>query len=199
MSLPYFLKISTISANKEEYIKIDNTNILYWQGILNKTDTDKNARLKVGFTYNGLLSSFIDKYIPLKEFEKLCDLNIDLICIHKMEETETERTNLSDTITNKIKFFNIDDINKTLGFSDTISLLKSIDLLITIDTAIVHLAGVLGVKTWLLLGYGSDWRWMKEEKTTCWYTSVELVRMTENKELYTILDKVKEKLLLELL
>ena len=115
-----------------------------------------------------------------------------------MEETETERTNLSDTITNKIKFFNIDDINKTLGFSDTISLLKSIDLLITIDTAIVHLAGVLGVKTWLLLGYGSDWRWMKEEKTTCWYTSVELVRMTENKELYTILDKVKEKLLLEL-
>jgi tetratricopeptide (TPR) repeat protein len=196
MSLPYFLNISTISANTEEYIKVDNTNILHWQGILH---SDKKARLKVGFTYNGLLSSFIDKYIPLKEFEKLCDLNIDLICIHKMEETETERKNLSDTITNKIKFFNIDDINKTLGFSDTISLLKSIDLLITIDTAIVHLAGVLGIKTWLLLGYGSDWRWMKEEKTTCWYTSVELVRMTENKELYTILDKVKEKLLLELL
>ena len=68
--------------------------------------------------------------------------------------------------------------------------------MITIDSAIVHLAGVLNVKTWLLLGKYSEWRW-GDEDTTYWYNSVELIRMREELEFKHILKKVKDKLLLD--
>ena len=49
------------------------------------------------------------------------------------------------------------------------------DLLITIDSAPVHLAGSLDVKTLLLLPYNSEWRWFKDNKKTVWYDSVDII------------------------
>ena len=46
--------------------------------------------MKVGFVYFGLLSSFIEKNIPLEEYEHLCDLDVDLICIHRKSEVEDD-------------------------------------------------------------------------------------------------------------
>ena len=90
-----------------------------------------------------------------------------------------------------IKFF---DIDQDIPFQDTVAILQNIDLLITIDTSVVHLAGVMGVPTWLLLGYGSDWRW-SNKSNTYWYKSVELMRMTENIHLKNIMNDVKKKLI----
>ena len=188
MSLPYILNVETITPNNENYIHVDNEKLIYW--------TDKLAvfkKYKVGFVYNGLLSSFIEKNISLSEFESLSELDIDLICIHRLNEIHKDIDN-NKSIINKIHFFDIDN-NQNRAFEDTIAILKNIDLLITIDTSIAHLAGVLNVKTWLLLGYGSDWRWSNNENTTYWYNSVELIRMNENKELNLILKTVKSKLM----
>ena len=84
------------------------------------------------------------------------------------------------------------DIDGDGPFVDTIAILKNIDLLITIDTSIVHIAGVMNVKTWLLLGKYSDWRWSDRE-TTYWYNSVELLR-NHTSELKNIIPLVKDKL-----
>ena len=97
----------------------------------------------------------------------------------------------NDKNINKIHFYDIDKKNL---FNDTRAILQNIDLLITIDTAIVHLAGIVNMKTWLLLGYGSDWRWYNEPSKTCWYDSVELIRMTENTDLQNIMPVVEKKL-----
>ena len=91
----------------------------------------------------------------------------------------------------KINFY---DIDKEKPFEDTIAILQNIDLLITIDTSITHLAGILNTKTLLLLGYGSDWRWFDDNNSTIWYDSVELIRMTENIDLKHSMKKVKNKL-----
>ena len=50
---------------------------------------------KVGFVYNGLLSSFIDKSIPLKDFEDLFNLDINFICLHRKKEIEDDLNNIS--------------------------------------------------------------------------------------------------------
>jgi ADP-heptose:LPS heptosyltransferase len=183
MSLPRILRLDTILPNTENYIRIEDSKMIEWKQRLASL-----KKYRVGFVYNGLLSSFIEKNIPLSEFEILCDLDIDLICIHKKSEIETdiEVSSLKD----KIHYF---DIDHDIPFQDTIHILKNIDLLITIDTYIVHLAGVLGLKTWLLLGKYSDWRWSIDEKTY-WYESVELIRMKEKDELKNIMPIVKEKL-----
>jgi len=62
------------------------------------------------------------------------------------------------------------------AFLDTAAVLKSVDLLITSDTAIAHLAGGLGVQTWLCLMHEPDWRWMRRGDTTPWYSSMRLFR-----------------------
>tara|TARA_B100000902_G_C26925548_1_gene723818 strand:+ start:385 stop:702 length:318 start_codon:yes stop_codon:yes gene_type:complete len=85
------------------------------------------------------------------------------------------------------------DIDKELPFEDTIPILQNLDLVITIDSAIVHLAGSLNINTILMLGYGSDWRWFNCNDEL-WYNSVELVRMKENKGLFHILPLVKNKI-----
>jgi tetratricopeptide (TPR) repeat protein/predicted O-methyltransferase YrrM len=184
MSLPKILNLSTIEPNKINYIKTKNDKLLYWN---KKTSSLK--KFKVGFVYNGLLSSFIDKYIPLQEFEKLCDLDINLICIHRKSEVEKDLKNIK--FRDKITHYDIDNGDP---FEDTIHLLQNIDLLITVDTYIAHLAGVLNVKTWLLLGT-SEWRWSDDKNKTYWYNSVELVRTKENEELKDLIKTVKNKLL----
>jgi tetratricopeptide (TPR) repeat protein len=166
MSLPSLLKVTDIQANSISYIKTDENVLLYWK---NKMSSLK--KFKVGFVYNGLLSSFIEKYIPLNEFKELCNLDIDLICLHRKKDIEHDVKDMNLSSIENLHFF---DIDADVPFQDTIHILKNIDLLITIDTFIVHLAGIMNVKTWLLLGY-SEWRWGNDENTY-WYNSVELIR-----------------------
>lgn len=62
------------------------------------------------------------------------------------------------------------------AFLDTAAVLKCVDLLVTSDTAIAHLAGSLGVPTWLCLMHEPDWRWMRHGSGTPWYQSMRLFR-----------------------
>ena len=61
-------------------------------------------------------------------------------------------------------------------FAETAAVLKQLDLLITIDTAVAHLAGALGVPTFVLLRYTSDWRWFDKGADSPWYPSLTLFR-----------------------
>lgn len=69
-------------------------------------------------------------------------------------------------------------IDECLDFADTQEKLKSLNLLITVDTAIAHLAATMGIQTWLLLPYVPDFRWGTTTDTTPWYESMKLYRQT---------------------
>ena len=64
-------------------------------------------------------------------------------------------------------------------FGDTAALLSSLDLVITIDTAVAHLAGALGVPTWIMLKLAPDWRWFLHRNDSPWYASVRLFRQQQ--------------------
>ncbi len=71
------------------------------------------------------------------------------------------------------------EVDKTSGaFMDTAALMRQLDLVITSDTSIVHLAGALGVPTWLVLNYVPDWRWLLHREDSPWYPSVRLFRQS---------------------
>ena len=69
---------------------------------------------------------------------------------------------------------------RLVDFAETAALLKHVDALVTIDTATAHLAGALGVPTFLLLLYTSDWRWFDEGDTSSWYPTMRLFRQRKS-------------------
>jgi ADP-heptose:LPS heptosyltransferase len=64
-------------------------------------------------------------------------------------------------------------------FSDTAAVLAQLDLLISVDTSVVHLAGALGMPVWTLIAASSDWRWLEGREDTPWYPNVRLFRQTD--------------------
>ena len=63
-------------------------------------------------------------------------------------------------------------------FRETAALLCGLDLLITIDTAVAHLAGALGRPVWLVLQTNPDWRWLLNRSDTGWYPTMRLFRQS---------------------
>ncbi|MGB6348938.1 MAG: tetratricopeptide repeat protein [Pseudolabrys sp.] len=72
--------------------------------------------------------------------------------------------------------------NELADFSDTAALLSSLDLVISVDTSIAHLAGALGRPVWILLPYLPDWRWLLDRDTSPWYPTARLFRQDETRD-----------------
>lgn len=64
-------------------------------------------------------------------------------------------------------------------FSDTCAVIENLDLVISVDTAVVHLAGAMGKPVWVLLPYAPDWRWLLEREDSPWYPTMRLFRQLE--------------------
>lgn len=80
------------------------------------------------------------------------------------------------------------------AFVDTAAVMQSLDLVITSDTAIAHLAGALGRPTWVLLKKLPDWRWMLDRRDCPWYPSVRLFRQHEAGDWDGVFARVQEEL-----
>jgi len=61
-------------------------------------------------------------------------------------------------------------------FEDTVAVLSRLDLLVSVDTAVAHFGGAMGVPTWVMLPYAADWRWLKDRTTSPWYPGTRLFR-----------------------
>jgi tetratricopeptide (TPR) repeat protein len=85
------------------------------------------------------------------------------------------------------------------AFLDSAAILRCVDLLITSDSAIAHLAGALGVKTWLCLHADPDWRWLRTGAATPWYSSVRLFRQQRPGDWAGVFEQVAAQLKSELL
>jgi ADP-heptose:LPS heptosyltransferase len=79
-------------------------------------------------------------------------------------------------------------------FEDTAAIIKGMDLIISIDTAVVHLAGALGHPTWALLAWNADWRWKATGETTEWYSSVRLFRQPKENDWNTVFTTVANRI-----
>lgn len=75
-------------------------------------------------------------------------------------------------------------------FEETAAIMSSLDLIISSDTSIVHLAGALGRPTWVLLTSNPDWRWYLERSDSPWYPSAKLFRQSHEGEWRPVIDEV---------
>jgi hypothetical protein len=78
--------------------------------------------------------------------------------------------------------------------ADTADLVAELDLVITCDTAVAHLAGALGRPVWTLLAHSADWRWMLERADTPWYPTMRLFRQPRPEDWSAVAEKVEQAL-----
>ena len=88
----------------------------------------------------------------------------------------------------------IDQTAYLTDFSDTAALIKCLDLVISVDTSVAHLAGALGCPTWILLPYTPDWRWLLNRDDSPWYPTVRLFRQDRNRNWGPVVERVRAEL-----
>ena len=127
--------------------------------------------MRIGFVWSGNPGHDNDfnRSIDLADFVDLTSEQYECICLQK-EIREIDRPILAQHP--GIAVFS-DDL---LDFSETAGLASNLDLVVTVDTSVAHLAGAMGLRTWILLPYNAEWRWLRERNDTPWYPTARLYR-----------------------
>ena len=129
------------------------------------------AGLRVGLVWSGNVTSEVEqgRSIPLQAFAPLAAPGVRLVSLQKGDGLEQ----LAGAP------FDVRDLGAPYldgDFAETAAVLANLDLLVTCDTAAVHLAGALEVPAWLAVSPVADWRWMEDRSDSPWYPSVRLFR-----------------------
>jgi ADP-heptose:LPS heptosyltransferase len=89
----------------------------------------------------------------------------------------------------------VQDLEPELGdLGDLAVIIQQLDLVISVDTSVVHLAGALGKPVWTLLSHRADWRFMLEGETTPWYPTMRLFRQSRLGDWADVMDRVAQAL-----
>lgn len=143
-----------------------------------------DKRFKIGIMWAGKLVPR-DRSCPLTHFIELTAFPEVSLYSLQMDERAGD---LADFGTGGL----ITDVAPRIGdFADTASVISQLDLVLTIDTAVCHLAGGLGAETWTLLNYVSDWRWLMDRDDSPWYPSMRLFRQKTPNDWDAVFREVK--------
>jgi tetratricopeptide (TPR) repeat protein len=181
MSLPLAFKttVETIPVGIP-YLSADPPKRNYWRKKLGGT-----TKPKIGLVWSGS-SDFKNnqqRSIVLKMLKPLLELPFEFHSL-QVEYREGEKIFLES-------LQNLDDHSEELrDFSDTVALMTEMDLVISIDTAVAHLAGAMGKKVWVLLPYIPDFRWMLERSDSPWYPTAKLWRQPKAGDWETVIRDV---------
>ena len=145
---------------------------------------DNNKR-KIGIFWQGNPTALRNRSVKLKYFEPLLKVKNCLFYSFQLSKVDFESNDLK-------KDLPIIDLSSYIkNYSDTAALLKNIDLLITIDSSIAHLAGAMGIKTYLMLPYDAEWRWFYDEDKTPWYNSIKIFKQQKSNDWVSVIKRIK--------
>jgi len=170
MSLPLAFKTSveTIPASIP-YLFADPLKKKLWN---NKLGKKTKTRIGLAWSGNAIYKNDRNRSLSLKHLSPILKLPFEFHSIQK-EYRATDLETLNEL--NKIQHHQ----NELEDFSDTAALIDKMDLVISVDTSVAHLAGALGKKVLILLPYVPDFRWMLDRSDSPWYPTATLFRQPE--------------------
>jgi hypothetical protein len=132
----------------------------------------KSGELKVGLVWAGSTTHHQDAFrsIPLAGFAPV--LQVPGVAFYSLQKPVPDR----DADYLKSQSGVIESNWELPDFLATASVITELDLVITVDTAVAHMAGALGKPVWVLIQHSADWRWFLDDVTTPWYPTMQLFR-----------------------
>ena len=151
------------------YLRAEPDRVEYWKSRL------RNHEFKIGIAWQGSkIGTEIGKAFSVYEFYNIAKIpNVCLVSLQKGDGVE-QLENLPEGM--EIRRFGDEFDAGPDAFLDTAAVMKNLDLIITTDTAIAHLAGALGCPAWVALKHVPDWRWMLDRSDSPWYPTIRLFR-----------------------
>ena len=85
--------------------------------------------------------------------------------------------------------------NAFVATADTAAAVSNLDLVVSVDTSVAHIAGALGWPIWTLLPFVPDWRWLLERDDSPWYPTMQLFRQSERNDWKTVIERLRTELI----
>jgi tetratricopeptide (TPR) repeat protein len=178
MSLPlaFHTEVETIPA-RTPYLSAPETHKQLWQSRLGP-----KRGPRVGITWSGN-DKPLGRSIPLDVFGPVVAMLPEAYCLQQdMRPADVPALAMHPNI----RVFG----RELRDFSDTAALVEEMDLVISIDTAVLHLAGALGRPAWGMLSFAADWRWLKDRADTPWYPTMRLFRQARSGDWSAVVEQV---------
>ncbi len=179
LALAFGTTLDTLPVAKS-YLNADAEDMRDWERRLD------GSSLKVGLVWAGRPEHKRDRQrsLSLRAMAPLATLdNVSFYALQKgaaLDQAESAPAGMR-----------LEVLSPLLGdFGDTAAAIMALDLVITVDTSVAHLAGALGKPVWLLLPFASDWRWLEKRNDSPWYPSMRLFRQDATRRWDSVMAEV---------
>jgi len=184
LSLPLLFKTNfqNIPFNTS-YLTVSYDKKLYWSDLLGA-----KAKFRVGIAWSGNAGHKNDtnRSIDLEQFICRLPRDFDYISIQK---------DIKLTDKKFLQPYGVQDFSSYINdFTDTAALCELMDIIITVDTSVAHLAGSMGLNTFLVVPFIPDWRWLLDRDDSPWYKSIRIYRQNKDRRWESVFDKISEDL-----
>jgi hypothetical protein len=185
MSLPYLMGITQDAIpGQVPYLRVPDDLRLLWSG---KAGT--LAGLKVGLAWAGNPKLTLDmlRSVALSQLAPLLACpGVSFVSLQK-DEAAREELRVSGVSV-------VDWMDQCDDFLQTAALVENLDLVISVDSAVAHLAGAMGKPVWLLNRAESEWRWLRDREDSLWYPSMRIFNQTESRNWGPVIIRMAEEL-----
>jgi tetratricopeptide (TPR) repeat protein len=170
------------------YVTVDSSLVEKWHIRLNH---DSNYKVGIVWAGNPSFKNYHNRSCSLSDFATLSEIT-GLSCYSLQKGRASAEIDITPEII-------ITDLKNELNdFADTAAVMSNLDLIISTDTAVVHLAGAMGKPVWTLLHSAPDWRWWLNRTDSPWYPDMRLFRQTQLNDWAGVFKQMKEALMQEI-
>ena len=168
-------------------LKINDNKLLEWETLIALDD-----KIKIGLNWQGSKTNprVASNSVTLDYFKNIVsNKSASFISLQKgAAVSDIEKLQLQKNV---ISYDMLMDTGSK-KFLDSAAIIKYLDLVITTDTSVAHLAGTLGTQTWLLLPKVSDWRWLNSKDETIWYDNFRIYRQRKQGDWQEVFSRVEK-------
>jgi tetratricopeptide (TPR) repeat protein len=162
--------------------------VLAWASRLRqRLGPDRKCRIGLVWSGNPNHGNDHNRSLPLRTLLRLLDVDAAFVNLQKDAPPDDKKLLEQNGV-----------VDLTAGLSDfaeTAALVSCLDLVISVDTSVAHLAGALGRPTWIMLPYSPDFRWLLDRDDSPWYPTARLFRQTATRDWNEVIDRVRSALI----